>query len=158
MTNSNIKGLSLKEIQKSNKKLDAQKTVYVQMEGKEFKIEVDEFFRKSKQASLLDDIVKFMTTVEDKGSLDLSMAYTKLLMIKHFTSLDVPDDIPVAIKMLRMLIDLDLLDQVVNEMPEEEVTKMTELITENIHGLADQYEEISKQVKSKELKEMLRVE
>ena len=90
--------------------------------------------------------------------LEMASPYTALLIIKHFTSLEVPDDVDNALELLNVLIDLDALGKIVNALPEAEVIKMYELIAETIDNINENMveaertsKELSDSVENKEI-------
>jgi hypothetical protein len=157
------KKLTLNELKKEDKKLNGQDEVSININGTEYKLSVDSVFRKSKQAQLLDDMVALFEEGRNRIELfDFATPYLSLLILKHFTSLDVPDEIDEAILMLRVLIDLEILGKLVSILPEKEVTNVFELVTEsvnnmraNLEELEKEAEKLSEQVENPELKEML---
>lgn len=159
----NVKNLTITELKKKNKELDSQTEHEIKIGEDVYKIKIDDVFRQTKQHKVLDDLIDFFNEGNSRIELlDLATPYTTLLMIKHFTSLEVSDDIDKALDLLEVLIDLDILGQIVNLMPESEVTKMYEVLSatvnrmnENLTELEEEAKSLSQMVENPELKEML---
>ena len=136
----NAKKLTPAVLKKQDKRLDEKGTFTIEIDGEEFELTHDLIFRKSKNHKVLDDLVLFF---EECGknrlqALELATPYIALLAIKHFTSLEVSDDIDEALDMLNVLIDLEVLDKIVNSLPEEEISKLFELLTQTLDNFRDE--------------------
>jgi hypothetical protein len=155
--------LNLANLKKEVKKLTSQTEETIVINDTEYKVKIDDKFLKTKQHNLLDDLVAFLNEANDKSELlDVSTPYTTLLFIKHFTSIEVPDEVDEAIDMLRAMIDLDLLGQILNLMPEQEVIQVYELLAttvnrmkENMEMTAEEAERVATLVENPELREAL---
>lgn len=102
---------------------------WVMLDGEKVYFQADKKFRPTKVNQLLDD----MTTYFAQGMsrqllLDLASPYISLLLIKHFTSIDVSNDIDEALDTLQVMVDLQILAPIVNELEEKEIAKVFELI------------------------------
>ena len=159
----NIKNLTLAELKKQSKKLEAREKHEVVVGDTVYKVEVDTVFRKTKQYALLDDLVAFFNEGNRRVELlDLATPYVSLLFIKHFTSIEVSENVDEAIELLNVLIDLDLLNQILNLMPEQEVIQVYEILSSttermkgNIEETLAEIEKIREQVQNDEVKELL---
>lgn len=172
------KNLTITELKKQNKVLDAQTeyTIVVKIQkgldeetGEPlfdlvpYKIKIDNVFRKTKQHKLLEDLMLFINESNKRLEiLDVATPYITLLLIKHFTNLDIPDDIDEAIEVMNILIDLDIFSEIVNLMPENEVIKMYETLTAsvermnlNIEEMLKESEKVLEKIENKEIKELL---
>lgn len=172
------KNLTITELKKQNKVLDAQTehTIVVKIQkgldeetGEPlfdlvpYKIKIDNVFRKTKQHKLLEDLMLFINESNKRLEiLDVATPYITLLLIKHFTNLDIPDDIDEAIEVMNILIDLDIFSEIVNLMPENEVIKMYETLNASIERMNLSIEEMLKEsekvlekIENKEIKELL---
>lgn len=128
-----IKKLTGAELKKKAKALNTQREFTVVIDGQEYKLSHDVTFRKTKQSKVLEDLIAFFSYgAENVEVLELATPYTALLTLKHFTTLEVSDDIKEAVDLLEVLIDLEILDVIVNELPEEETTKLFELLTKSV--------------------------
>lgn len=172
------KNLTITELKKQNKVLDAQTehTIVVKIQkgldeetGEPlfdlvpYKIKIDNVFRKTKQHKLLEDLMLFINESNKRLEiLDVATPYITLLLIKHFTNLDIPDDIDEAIEVMNILIDLDIFSEIVNLMPENEVIKMYETLNAsiermnlNIEEMLKESEKVLEKIENKEIKELL---
>lgn len=172
------KNLTITELKKQNKVLDAQTehTIVVKIQkgldeetGEPlfdlvpYKIKIDNVFRKTKQHKLLEDLILFLNESNNRLELlDVATPYITLLLIKHFTNLDIPDDIDEAIEIMNVLLDLDIFAEIVNLMPENEVIKMYETLNAsiermnlNIEEMLKESEKVLEKVENKEIKELL---
>lgn len=157
-----IKKLTLNELKKESKKLDEQREVLVNIGGSDYIISYDLVFRKTKQRAVLEDMLYFFKEIgaENIDQLEMASAYTSLLIIKHFTSLDVPDAIDEALIMLNLLIDMDSLGNILVELPEDEIVKIYDLLTKTVETLNDnikmgakEAELVEEEIQNKELLE-----
>ena len=156
----NIKKLTPMDLKKEGKKLDAQEEFFITIGDTEYKLTHDVYFRKTKQRDLLEDMLEFFNSIEQANVdvLEMATPYTALLIIKHFTSLEVPDDVEGALEYLSLLIDLDILGTIVNALPEGEVLKTYELLKQTVENVKDNFEEaeleatrLSDEVENKEI-------
>ena len=132
----NIKKLTGAELRKQNKALDEQREFSVEIDGQEYTLTHDVKFRKTKQIKLIEDLIEFFAKgAENPEILDKSTPYTALLVIKHFTSLDVPDNIEDALILLGILIDLDAIAKIINELPEDDVVELFDILNETISNM-----------------------
>lgn len=166
MSKKEIKNLNSANLKKEVKNISSQTEHTVQVGENKYKIKIDDVFRKTKQHKLLDDIVEFFNQSNKRADLfDLATPYTTLMFIKHFTSVEISDDIDEAVEMLNVLIDLELFGEIMNLMPESEVTDVYELLastvkrmSENMDETADEAIRLSQIVDNRELKEALKNE
>lgn len=172
------KNLTITELKKQNRVLDTQTehTIVVKIQkgldeetGEPlfdlvpYKIKIDNVFRKTKQHKLLEDLMFFINESNKRLELlDVATPYITLLLIKHFTNLDIPDDINEAIEVMNILIDLDIFSEIVNLMPENEVIKMYETLNVsvermnlNIEEMLKESEKVLEKIENKEIKELL---
>lgn len=157
------KKLTLAELKKQDKKLDSTNKFYVVIDGEQFEVTYDTVFRRTKQQKVIQDIVQYFDAGNSNVQLfELATSYTTLLILKHFTSLEIPDEIDEALTFMDVLIDLEIFDKILNALPEEEVTKIYELLTQVINRLKTNIEEaekeaevISNDIENSQVKEML---
>ncbi|MFQ3543655.1 hypothetical protein Q7A53_06185 [Halobacillus rhizosphaerae] len=159
-----IKKLTLTELKKQSKQLDATEEFFVTIGESEYKLTHDVVFRKTKQHALLEDMLKFFNSIEGHNVdwLEMASPYTALLIIKHFTSLEVPNDVDKALDMLTVMIDLDAITPILNVLPEDETNKIFELLKQTVENIKSNVEEAEKeameladQISNEELKEMI---
>lgn len=160
----NAKKLTLAELQKQSKKLDATSEGKVMIGDTEYTIEYDTVFRKTKQRNVLDDTLRFFQEIGEQNidRLEMASAYTALLIVKHFTSLEISDDVSEALDMLEVLVDLEVLGEIVNLLPEDEVVKIYDLLTTTVNTLKENIEETERQadlieaeIENEEVKELV---
>src|SRR5690554_4431636 len=110
-----LKKLTLTEMRKQDKKLDGKTERTIELNGEEFVIKIDNHFRRTKQHKVLDDLIEFISASEEDPKLlgDIT-PYMSLLIIKHFTDINISDDINDAMEILYTLIDLEILDKIIN--------------------------------------------
>lgn len=155
--NKNVKNLTLTEMKKQAKKLGKQTEHEVLVGENIYKFKVDDVFRKTKQYKLLDDLVEFFSVVNVRAELlELVTPYTTLLLIKHFTSIEVSDDIDEAIDTLDVLIDLELLNKILVLMPEQQVIEVYEVLSATLERMNENVRESLEESDKKE--EVLEVE
>ena len=131
------------------------------IDGVDYILTHDVKFRRTKQHKVLDDMVAFFNEGgKHLELLDMATPYTALLIMKHFTSLEVSDKIDEALALLEVPIDLEALDKILNALPEQEVQKVYELLTDTVENFRNSLEADEKdaeafmaQVENEEVKE-----
>jgi hypothetical protein len=152
------KKLTLDALNKENKKLDNRVVGKIMVNGSEYEVEYDSVFRTSKQQKVLDDILKFYEQVDTLGTkiLDIATPYFVMVIIKHFTSVEVPDSIEDAMDTMSVLIDLEILHEILNMLPEKEVEKVNKLIEDALEifkaNIAEADAELRKMAENGEIK------
>ncbi|MFS0905807.1 hypothetical protein AB3N02_22550 [Priestia aryabhattai] len=155
--------LTANELVKQGKKLDVQEEFVVKIGDADYTLSHDTYFRITKQHKVIDDLMAFFNEGNNRNELfDLATPYTALLVLKHFTTLEVSDDIDEALALMEVLVDLQVLDVLLNELPEEELTKVFELLTQTVDNVRTNLEEaeaeadrILEMVQNDEVKEMI---
>ncbi|GIN66336.1 hypothetical protein FKN04_12375 [Bacillus glycinifermentans] len=164
MAQKGSKRLSPAVIKKQVKKLNEVQEFVITAGEEDYTLTHDVIFRKSKIHKLLDDTINFFDKYRDRPDvLELGASYTTLLIIKHFTSLEVPDDTDKAIDLMEALIDLDLFVKIIDALPESEVVKVYEVLAQTVDQLRenlesiddDEVQEVVDQIENEELKEMI---
>jgi len=142
-----LKGLTALDILNQNKALDGKGEFLITLGKddlkKDYLIEHDMLFRKTKQQKVLEDMVRFFDEVNSFNIelLEMVTPYTSLLIIKHFTDIDVPDEIEDAMYLLEALIDLGGLGAIINALPQDQVVLVFELLTQTIDNIKNNVEE-----------------
>lgn len=157
------KKLTGAELKRQVKKLDERDEFYITIDGEEFEVSYDKVFKKSKQVKVLEDMIQLFEESRERAELiEMSAPYVSLMVIKHFTSVEVSDDIDEAIGTLNSLIDLEILHQIINALPEDEILNMFKLVSESVENMKTNLEElnaetekVSEEVENKELKDVL---
>ncbi len=144
----NIKNLTITELKKKSKELGVQTEHTIDIGGDTYKFKIDNIFRQTKQHQLMEDLISFFDEGNNRNEiLDLATPYITLLLIKHFTSLEIPDDIDGAIDMLNVFTDLEILGDILNLMPTDEVVKMYELLQATVARMNENMLETEKETK-----------
>lgn len=159
MVQKNVKKLTPAVIKKADKKLDERKEIKVTMDGEEFKLEHDIVFRKTKHQNIVRGMIDFLSFGSDKeGYVDYASAYTSLLILKEYTSLDVPDGVEEGVLFLKVLVDTGLLSDIITQLPEDQITSVFEAVeiavnelTERILELEDEREGLESELENEEL-------
>lgn len=147
MANSKKK-LSMAAVKKQDKKISER--YEVEING--YVLEIDKTFRKTKISGLINELIeKFEETrIRNTNILEIFAPYVILLMIKHFTSLDVPQKLEDQLKTLDFLIDNEFFVPIYENMPIEEINKVyaelnvaTDRINENLADLMAATDELS---------------
>lgn len=157
MTNKDVKKLTVSALKKQGKKFDEKGEMSVTIGGVDYVLNYDLYFRKTKIYALLEDLLDFFQEADNSGRIELfnlATPYTSLLILKHFTSLDVPDDIDEALAILDLLIDYEILDKLLASLPEDELTKTYEILTESIDNIRIQFEEVIESEDRQEVEEL----
>lgn len=161
--NEKLRNLTVTEMRKHSRRLNERIEYEIAVNEDLYKVEIDRVFRKTKQHKVIDDLISFFTESNEKPELlDITTPYMSMLLIKHFTNINIPDDVDGALDVLEVLIDLNLLGEILNLMPEKEVTNIYELLTTTVSrmkdNILDTYSEMSSaygEVENEELKELL---
>lgn len=158
-----IKNLTSSALKKENKALDGKREFEVEINGAKYKLTHDITFRKTKQANLMDDVIAFFSEgMKRPEILELATPYTALMIIKYFTSLDISDDISEALETLDVLVDLEILEKIIVELPEDEITKIYQLLDKTVKNMNETLEEaeqdakeLATKIENNELKDMI---
>jgi len=158
-----VKNLTLAELQKQAKELEVQKEVTILINDQPYKFKVDETFKTTKKHRLLNDMVKLFNEVNNQQELlSVAPSYASILAIKHFTSIDVDDTVEGALAMLETLVDLGILADILNEMPEKELVDTLDLLTRTVTNMGNKIEDFQAEaedlinkVENEEVKELL---
>lgn len=162
-TNKKVKNLTVTELKKKSKELGSQTEHTIKVGDDEYKIKIDDTFRQTKQHKVMEDLIDFLNEGNSRLELlEVATPYTSLLLIKHFTSLEVPNDIDGAIEVLNALVDLGILGEILNLMPEQEVVKIYETLSasvdrmnKNIEEMREEARKLADKLENKEVKELL---
>lgn len=155
--------LTVTALRRENRKLNNQKEHTIVVGGEDYVIKVDQIFRKTKQHRLLEDLMLFLNEGNERVELlDLATPYITLLLIKHFTSLEIPDNIDGAIDVMDALTDLGIFAHITDLMPEDEVVGLYETVSAsidrmntNIDELMSEVDEVAEKVENEEVIEAM---
>lgn len=115
--------------------------VTVEVLGGRFTVEVDKVFRTTKIENMILDFVKFLQRVSkevDEIDEDMVKRFTRInqvLILKHFTNIEVPDDDLKMVKMCEILLDLGILDEIEEIIPKSELDKLNEVIEDRLKSM-----------------------
>lgn len=158
-----IKNLTLAELKKQDKALDDTFEFQVDINGQKYKLTCDKIFRNSKKAKVLNDMVSFFgECARQPKLLDISTPFVTLMVFKHFTTLEVSDELTEAMDLLQVLLDLDVFDKILSELPEKETEDVFKLLTnslntmrENLEGAEAEAQRLSEIVDNEEVKALI---
>lgn len=137
---SSKKKLNMAAVKKQDKKFSER--YEVDING--YVLEIDKTFRKTKITALINELIeKFEETrIRDTSILEIFAPYVILLMMKNFTSLDIPQKLEDQLKTMDFLIDNEFFVPIYENMPKEEINKVyaelnvvTDRINENLADL-----------------------
>lgn len=121
--------LNLETVKKESVQKFAQILATVQLDGKDYSMMIDTKFSNTKVNALLDDLNKYFAQGMNKTELlDYASTYISLLIMKHFSSIDVPDDIDEALTMMKDLVDLQWFAPIIDAFDENEIVQLFEKI------------------------------
>ena len=151
ITSSSTK-LSLTNINKKAKTLDTQSEVkvYSSTIDEFFTLKVDDTFKKTKVMKLVSELMSQLQYASRK-EIDLQevfLPYSILLMIKYFTSLakEIPNDLESQITVMNNMINLNLLQPILECLPEDEAEVVFNTINTTIEEIDEKYKEIVSRV------------
>lgn len=108
-----------------------------------YKVEVDEKFRPTTiQRLLIEFFEKYQYMKENNLQMNI-VEYLPVLLLKYFTSLDIPDDLETQLKIYELLIDNDYFEPIFNAFPKEEINKIYDIAKK----IRENSEELTKQIK-----------
>ena len=136
------KKLTKTEIERIDKKW--KEKISVDIKGYELK--VDKYFRDSKIAALMEDLQMGMLECRKHGGdeVQFGTVYFGFLIIRHFTDLKTPDEIEEQFEFMQVLADNELLDPIMEALPQDQISKVLEKIpqfTENVNEFVSQLSE-----------------
>jgi hypothetical protein len=149
------KKLSYTNVKKEDTKMSEQLIAEV----KNYTFKVDKFFKDSKTMDLIAEMLVKLQEAKQDG-IDLKtifIPYTILLLIKHFTDIDVPENINEQIAFLRMLIDQDLVNGILESFPKEDVERVSRKIQEAMEEREAMIDELSQQLEAIEAENELKI-
>ncbi|AZU98928.1 hypothetical protein pW2_95 [Bacillus phage pW2] len=158
-----IKSLTLAEMKKQEKVLKETKEELITINDTVYKVKIDTHFLPTKRNQLLDDLIKFFDESNKNEQLtSIATPYTSLLLVKHFTDIDIPDDIDEALDYLYLLMNVRALTPIINAMPEAEVIDLYDSLTETLGQISDnmmksigEADDLLKGIENPEVKELM---
>lgn len=136
------KNLTIEQIMEADKQFNEKEIV--QVFGSD--LEVDIKFRKTKISSAIAEIIENFEKSRIRGINigALFATYVGLIIIKHFTSLEVPADFDAQLELLEVLVDNDYLEEIMNKLPASEVKKFFETVQEATERMNENMKELEK--------------
>lgn len=144
------KKLTSSAVKNKREELKASLTKEVVVGADTYEFKIDRKFLKSKEVAFTNDLISFISEVSsDEKYFDLGQARIKILsenfallmLIKHFTSIDVPADTDEALTVLNNMADLGIFGEIVNSFPEDEVERVMKNATVEIDDFNSKLEE-----------------
>jgi hypothetical protein len=119
MSKSNsLKKLTFSQIKKKNKVYDEMFHVVFD----DYTLSINKVWSPIKINELIIEFVtNFEKDLKSAEAMEISTAYLYLLLLRHFTSLDIPSDVSKQLEWLEELIDSGYLVYIVNQLPEDQV-------------------------------------
>lgn len=145
MTKKKIKknNLSLENISKTVNELDKKIPIKVYDRfGNEYNVIVNKYFKKSdvsKVTGILIEIIGQLREKDKDKDIDVKqIIYVyPFLLLKYFTNIPIPDNINEIIIYAQNLIELDVVEQIYDAIPKNELTKVNNWIEETINILPE---------------------
>lgn len=164
------KKLTSNAVKAKREELKASMTKEVIVGADTYEFKIDRKFLKSKEVAFTNDLISFISELSsDEKYFDLGQVrvkilsenYALLMLIKHFTSIDVPEDTEEALAVLNNMADLGIFGEVVNAFPEDEVERVmtnatveidafNEKLLESLTKLRAEADKISKELEDGE--------
>ena len=164
------KKLTSNAVKAKKEELKASMIKEVVIGGDTYEFKVDRKFIKSKEVAFTNDLISFVSEIgTDEKYFDLgenriqtlSENYALLMLIKHFTSIDVPEETEDALTVLRDLADLGVFNEVIEALPEDEIERvMTQAtvaidefsgkLSESLDKLREEADRVEKELEEKE--------
>ena len=164
------KKLTSNAVKAKKEELKASMIKEVVIGGDTYEFKVDRKFIKSKEVAFTNDLISFVSEIGtdekyfDLGEIriqTLSENYALLMLIKHFTSIDVPEETEDALTVLRDLADLGVFNEVIEALPEDEIERvMTQAtvaidefnwkLSESLDKLREEADKVKKELEEKE--------
>lgn len=136
------KKLTLSAIrQEDAKKYSRIKQIFID----DYTLDIDVVFRPTKIRDLLIELVELVDYGNEKNikiSNDLIAEYYSLLIIKHFSSLEIPDEIEDRLRVIGILIDNDYIARILDNFDEDELNKVLVCLRQINENLAVALEEL----------------
>lgn len=156
---STVKSLTLNEIKKKDKKLDEKKKITITLpDGTNYSLTIDRYFRPTKIQKYILEFGIVMEEVKEKGideeALAKSMIVEYMLLIRNFTSLEIPLSIAEMMAYTQKMVDLEILEQIINAFDKNEVAKIERIskkVLDSIPLLKNKIDQVYEQIALKVL-------
>jgi hypothetical protein len=121
------KNLTVASLKKDAKPLDKMYSVTIN----DYSLKIYETFSPTKLGAVVNEFMDdFQTMGGGKEIMNVFTPYLYLMLIKHVTSLDVPNDIEGKIETIELLTDLGIFADILEAMPQSELEKFADKIKE----------------------------
>lgn len=131
-----------------------QKSLTLDVGGKNYQVLIDEKFKTSQIQKMILESLKNMEKLKDVDEATKT-SYYMLLMIKYFTDTGIPEDFEEQIRVLSAMIDIDIFGKIIDAFNESEIKRASEFINK----FAERLTEMTKENKSaEEMKELIEAE
>jgi hypothetical protein len=150
----NNKKLTFDLIQEENKQFD----VMEEKQVKDATISVYTKFRPTKVMETIEEVIKNFSEMRSNGVEigDVFVTYVQLIIIKNFTSLEIPEDFDDQINFISVLVDTGYLNEIMEVIPRDQVDLLFEKIqelTQRVNETMDKVEDVYKYLENQ--KELL---
>lgn len=141
------KKLTVGAIKKENARFDERTLIFVNG----YSLEIDQVFRPTKISMLISEIIDKVenSRIKNYDLMPIFTPYIALLMIKHFTSLEIPDSFDEQLTVMNILVDGEFLTPIYEKLPKDQVEKVyqeinnaTDRLTENLDTLMERVDEL----------------
>lgn len=158
--------LNMDNVEKIHNKLSKQVEATIENEFGYFKFKHDVFFLQSKILRVVRDLAMIIRDMHQKvGPEHVESTFhgiVGLMIIKHFTDIEVPDTLEGQVAFLNKLLDLKLYNEIIQHFPTEELGKVYEEIMKIIESwegkeelIKEEIKKIEQQIENEEVKELL---
>jgi|GEM_PF-2386814 len=132
-----VKNLTLQDVVKLDKKLDERKVVHFPELNSQVLVDVE--FRPTKITKYMLEYGIVMEEVKEKGidqdTLANTMLIENMLLIRNFTSLEIPLSIAEIIAYAQRLVDLEILEPILKSFDEEQLNKLNRITKKTLDNL-----------------------
>lgn len=141
------KKLTLNAVKKENAKFNEKFTVPIK-DGR-YEIIVNKYFKKSDSAKLLSEYVSITEKLIESGAeIDITsndIFLFPVLLIKYMTNVPLPDDGIELVAYIQELINAELLNEIIEALPKEEVDKVEKWISDSFENMPQVLESMKQQ-------------
>lgn len=126
-----IKKLDMKTLEKVCSKTFTKKKVIINAEGQDYEIVIDEKFAIDKLQNLVFELIGDSQSIIAEGFIEFVPYHTMFLILKHFTDIDVLQEVKEIkdkIRAFEIIYKLGIVEQVVNKFDENELMKVNAFI------------------------------
>jgi hypothetical protein len=136
------KKLTLSAVHKESAKLNEKITKTItDRSGNEYKVIINKYFKKTDISKLIGDFVTITEQLKENGSniedYSDNIYLFHLLIIKYMTNIPLPSNALELIAYAQELINIDILANIINSLPQEEVDKASGWINESLKNLPE---------------------